>query len=1249
MKKYLIIIIFIFALIPFSAYAEDLTYSEATSAVKQSIQAWYMRGANRQYNSSKNTYSVLRHPEDSTSQDTGYSVCSGFTNDVWMEAFGFKSTNDGIGGGTPAGSSNYCIEARHYLDSKDCQTSTTKKGCKGEFLVYYENKGDNRSYFYNPDGLSTANIRKFSNFLKVLQPGDIVSYNGHVVIIYDFKYDSNGNRTDALFFESRTRGEYTKTKVEYETVRLRKLYYYRAKKSNNNLLDLTTTSSYMPYEGTVTWRFLSAHKQFVKDGKIDCQADMCSITRAYYKGSNNEAVFNYDVEWPQQINTSKARNELPGIFIQKTSSKNDNDSVVFGNSITYTIRIQNNSDMVKVKGKSQGTQYKNFHVVETLPSEVSLVAATVEDSPEGNYDESNRTVSWNVSSLDAGEMIILRYKVKVDKNANNLNKTIKAKGKVYKSSSNNYITTGTVQHEIIRSKTATDEDYLNCYNKRVKAGDESLNLIQNTYECVYGTDLGFSLKKFSKSSGNMLDKLIEKPKNNPSNSEEGIIQLNTSGDRKIYADMILNNYWGGLVITNDGIGSSSSFNYYLLPRWRVNGKGNIIGDMKRAKTITSSHFKTGDVLIYYYDGENADASLNFTKENGLYAYIFLNGSFVGINNKGKKTQRNTFTKEYYSDNNLAYDKYLYTGNKAYYDYANYQTIMGKDSYVILRPEKVITEVSSIKVKQAPNKVEYYQNKPLDLTGGIITATINDGTTQDISMTSDEVTISGYDASKVGEQSVSVSYGGKSTHFTVTVNELTVNSISVYKNPTKMNYYVGETLNLTGGVIKVIYSDNSTTNYSMKSSKLTVTGFDSTTSGTKTITFSLSGKTTTIQVQVEAVVVSTISIEKYPNKLIYLKGENLDLTGGKIQKKYNNSTTESISMTDSSITVSGYNKDTEGTQTITLSTDGKTVTFDVVVNTQPVSGETKVIDSIVVYCNPSKINYHLGEELDLTGGKIRAKYIKTVGENTSIEYEIIDMTNNSVTTSGFSSSEEGSKTITVSYQEKTTSFTIQVSKLEKSIKKIEITTLPKKKRYIRNQEFLALAGARLTIKYLDNTTEEIELPNEEVNVLEFDNTKLGEQEVIVVYQGLETNFPVTVYEEGSEGEEDEPDSPIESIEIIDGPSKTNYLQDTDAFDVTGINIRIKYENGEERDLLLEDYPGRYEISGYDNKKAGEQTVTITYRGYPIKFKINVIAKDLIVEVPDTLNMRSIISTIISIIVLVTGIGICIIFGTKKHLN
>ena len=1244
MKKR-ILLLFVLLVIPFSVKAESLTYNEAISAVKQSMQAWYMRGAYRQYNSSKNTYSILRHPEDATIQDMGYSVCSGFTNDVWMEAFGLKAQNDGIGGNTPAGSKAYCKEARSYLDSYNCVTNKSNiSGCQGEYLVYYKNTKDNKTYFYNPKGWTTDKLEKLENFLTLLQPGDIISYDGHVAILYDFKYNSSGKRVDALLLESKGGSYHVKTKIDPDETPLHRLFYYKVKSADSNgLMDLTTANSYMPYEGTVHWTWLSNYSVFVKEGTITCKKEMCSITRAFSKGANGEANLNYNIEWPQQINTSKARNELPGIFIQKTSSKYDNNSVHLGDTITYTVRIQNNSDMIKVKGTNQKKNYSTFHVTETLPKEVDFVASTVDNTLEGTYDSNSRTIIWNISSLKAGETILLKYKVKVKDDTNNLDKQFKATGKLYASKAANYIPTGVVALEIIRSTEKKAEDYLNCYNKQKKDGDTYLALIQNTYECVYGKNLGFNLKKFALTGDNMLEQLINRPYKNPGNNKEGAIQLDTSGDNKVYADMILNNYWGGLVRTNAGLDDPTQ-SYYIFPRWRKNSSGNYIGDINRAKTISSGHFKAGDVLIYYMDKANTKSSLRFTNENGLYAFIYLDGCFVGLNHVGVGAERTTFSKGYYTHNKLSLEKNLYTGSATHYDYANYQTLFGKDSYVILRPEKVITEIESIKVKTNPTKTEYYQNQTLDITGGVITTINNDGTTQDIPMNNSSVKISGYDASKLGEQKISVTYKGKSTSFKVTVNKTTISSISVKTNPTKTNYFVGEKLDLTGGVIKVTYSDNSTKTYSMKNSGVKVTGFDSSKSGASTLTVTYGGKTTTFTVQIDAVEVSNILVGKYPNKIVYQQGEELDLTGGTIIKKYNNATTQNIPMTDPTISVSGYDKNLVGVQSITLSIEDKTISLEIIVNQNSGEGETLTLDSILIYNSPDKLNYHIGEELDLTGGKIKAKYLSG---SSNVIWKTIDMTNNDVTASGFSSTEEGEKTITISYSDKTATFGVMVSKVEPKIKKIEVTKKPRKKKYIRYQEELDATGGEVTVTYSDNTTEIVDLNSDEVSLLDFDNSTVGEHQVYVIYKGLETTFPITIFELGDEMDEDDPDGPIQNVTIKHEPEKINYLQGVDAFNVSGIVLRVIFEDGEVRDIELADCPGEYTISGFDNTKVGEQEVTIDYHGHKVSFKVNVQSDDLYVAIPNTSARRSLLLTITSILLIMIGLGI--ITRTRKSIR
>lgn len=82
----------------------------------------------------------------------------------------------------------------------------------------------------------------------------------------------------------------------------------------------------------------------------------------------------------------------------------------------------------------------------------------------------------------------------------------------------------------------------------------------------------------------------------------------------------------------------------------------------------------------------------------------------------------------------------------------------------------------------------------------------------------------------------------------TVVNPTLSSISVSKMPNKTTYEIGEALNTAGLALKLTYSDNSTTTVT---SGFTVSGFSSATAGTKTVTVTYEGKTTTFTVAVKA--------------------------------------------------------------------------------------------------------------------------------------------------------------------------------------------------------------------------------------------------------------------------------------------------------------------------------------------------------------------------------------------------------------
>jgi len=144
----------------------------------------------------------------------------------------------------------------------------------------------------------------------------------------------------------------------------------------------------------------------------------------------------------------------------------------------------------------------------------------------------------------------------------------------------------------------------------------------------------------------------------------------------------------------------------------------------------------------------------------------------------------------------------------------------------------------------------------------------------------------------------------------------VTSISITSLPHKLNYFEGEALDTTGLEITACYNNGTeeiVTNYTISSLDLYV--------GKNTVTITYGGFTATFDVEVEEVVVTSISITETPVKLTYIEGEELDTTGLEVTAYYNNGTNKII--TD--YTVDGYTS-TEGTKTITVSYKGYTDTF-----------------------------------------------------------------------------------------------------------------------------------------------------------------------------------------------------------------------------------------------------------------------------------------------------------------------------------
>lgn len=125
--------------------------------------------------------------------------------------------------------------------------------------------------------------------------------------------------------------------------------------------------------------------------------------------------------------------------------------------------------------------------------------------------------------------------------------------------------------------------------------------------------------------------------------------------------------------------------------------------------------------------------------------------------------------------------------------------------------EIDVELFSIAVKTNPTKTSYIINDAFDATGLVITATYSDASTEDIAYVGNEEKFSfaGFNsASAASAQTITVTYGGKTTTFNVEILDITLQSVTVSGTPTTTSYTAGDTFDPEGLTVTGHYSDNS---------------------------------------------------------------------------------------------------------------------------------------------------------------------------------------------------------------------------------------------------------------------------------------------------------------------------------------------------------------------------------------------------------------------------------------------------------
>ncbi len=317
----------------------------------------------------------------------------------------------------------------------------------------------------------------------------------------------------------------------------------------------------------------------------------------------------------------------------------------------------------------------------------------------------------------------------------------------------------------------------------------------------------------------------------------------------------------------------------------------------------------------------------------------------------------------------------------------------------------------------------------------------------------------------------------------------------------------------------------------------------------------------------------------PAKTDYAYGEELDLTGFKVTAVYSDGSVEDVT---ADAVLSGYDATTSGEQTITVTCSGMSATFMVSVKEQEVE---KTLEKIEV-AGPAKTEYAYGEELDITGLKVTALYSDGSTEDVTAQAVVI----------GYDGTRSGEQTIQVAYEGKTAEFVVHVKEKGaepegKTLEKIEVTG-PEKTEYAYGEE-LDVTGLKVTAIYSDGSTKDV---TAQATVAGYDAGRSGDQTITVSYEGKTAEIVVHVKEK-----EEPAKKTLEKIEITK-PEKTEYAYG-EKLDVTGLKVTAVYSDGS-----TEDVTAQATVTGYDEKKSGEQTVTVTYQGKTADFQVKVKEKE-----------------------------------------
>lgn len=205
------------------------------------------------------------------------------------------------------------------------------------------------------------------------------------------------------------------------------------------------------------------------------------------------------------------------------------------------------------------------------------------------------------------------------------------------------------------------------------------------------------------------------------------------------------------------------------------------------------------------------------------------------------------------------------------------------------------------------------------------------------------------------------------------SDLLITSINVSKTPSKTMYYQGELFDSTGLEI----SGTASTGEIVSITDYELSGFDSSSAGTKTITVTASGKTTGFDISVLEASITAISVTTMPSKVNYHIGKEFDSTGIVVTATTSDGNTIDVTK---DCTYSGFDSSSPKQCGITVTYGNFTCTFEVtIMQPERING-----------MNYSGTDYFVGDTTDVRVRSITVLY-SDGSENVTSGYTVENKT------------------------------------------------------------------------------------------------------------------------------------------------------------------------------------------------------------------------------------------------------------------